>query len=569
MPKRILTPTEMYLCDHAAIQSLAECGENGSRILMQRAADGVYATIRNHLKEHVGEDSRVLVICGNGNNGGDGYAVAALFLRDGISVDIGVPGELVPETMTEECRYRYNEAVSCGAVICPNDVWQTRDYTCFVDALFGIGLSKPVRADAAALIDAVNAYAMQHKTPVFAIDIPSGVDAERGAVLGTAIRAAVTVAISNYKRGHLFYPGTVYCGQTVLLPVGIADTVLDLPKPETSDTASAADPADTLKGTHPSIPMYMLTKEDLTLLPVRDPAGNKGTFGRAVIVAGCKNMCGAAYLSALAAYRSGAGLVEIVTVEENRIPLQTLLPEAVLSTYVSEGKGAVTENAVVEAVLYRALSRADAVVVGPGLGTSASALAVTRYVLMHTAVPTVIDADALNLIAKDADLTALLDRCAASVPVILTPHPGEFSRLTGMCMEELKASFLETAVEFARAHHVVLLAKDARSVVTDGDRVYLNGSGSSAMAKGGSGDVLTGILAALFAARNVTVREESGKEALPVLETAALGALIHGLAGEAAETVHGAYGVLAHETADAAADVLRGQDSTNDTAFRQ
>lgn len=553
MPKRILTPTEMYLCDHAAIQSLAECGENGSRILMQRAADGVYATIRNHLKEHLREGSRVLVICGNGNNGGDGYAVAALFLQDGISVDISTIGEIVPETMTEECRYRYKEAVSCGAVICSNDAWQTRDYTCIVDALFGIGLLKPVRAGAAALIDAVNAYAMQHKTPVFAIDIPSGVDAEHGAVLGTAIRAAVTVAISNYKRGHLFYPGTVYCGQTVLLPIGIADTVLDLPKTGTADTASAADPADTLKGTHPSIPMYMLTKEDLTLLPVRDPAGNKGTFGRAVIAAGCKNMCGAAYLSALAAYRSGAGLVEIVTVEENRIPLQTLLPEAVLSTYASEA-----ETAVIEVVLCRALSRADAVVVGPGLGISASALAVTRYVLMHTAVPTVIDADALNLIAKDAALMALLDRCAASVPVILTPHPGEFSRLTGMRMEELKASFLETAVEFARAHHVVLLAKDARSVVTDGDRVYLNGSGSSAMAKGGSGDVLTGILAALFAARNVTVKEERGKEAPPVLETAALGALIHGLAGEAAETVHGAYGVLAHETADAAADVLRG-----------
>ncbi|MBQ8578310.1 MAG: NAD(P)H-hydrate dehydratase [Clostridia bacterium] len=556
MPKRILTPTEMNACDRRAIKLLSESGSggeviNGSRVLMERAARWVYDYMKKTYPALWNRPSRILIICGMGNNGGDGYALAPMLLAGGIAVDIlsvgifaggifaggifagGIPAVGISagvEKMSPECRYWYEAAKEKGVTIY-TALCETIHYDCIVDAVFGIGLSRPVGAETAAVIDAVNRYAARKEIPVVAVDIPSGIDALTGEVQGTAIRATDTVCISHEKRGLLLYPGCLYCGNTVVADIGIGDDVLSEEPPFLP-------------------PVYRMTEDDLCRLPARAPDGNKGTFGRAVILAGCKNMCGAAYLSALAAYRSGAGLVEIVTVEDNRIPLQTLLPEAVLSTYVPDAEDIPSTPEAAD-IWKSALARADTVVLGPGLGMSETAHRLVRVVLECVSAPIVVDADAINHIARDTALADLLDRTAERTTVVLTPHPGEFSRLTGKSVPVLKVSLIDIAAAYAGAHGVILIAKDARSVITDGKTVYLNTSGSAAMAKGGSGDVLTGITAALLAQNRVD-------DALPPVEIAALGAFVHGLSGERAEKLHGSRGILAREIADMAGDVMGG-----------
>ncbi len=529
MPSRILTPREMYLCDEAAIRALDRIfpGE-GSRHLMENAALAVCARVTALIPAGMREPYRVLILCGSGNNGGDGYAVATVLAARGLCPEIRVVGERA--RMSPECGYRYDAAAACGIPMYRDESWREKNYHCIVDALLGIGLSKTVEGEMAAVIDAVNAYAypvdgMPACVPVIAVDIPSGVDALTGEIRGTAIRATETVTVSHCKRGMLLYPGTTYCGTIHKAEIGIDDGIL------------SAHPA--------CIPVYGLDvgNDDFKkMLPVRVPDGNKGTFGRAVIFAGSKNMCGAAYLSALAAYRAGAGLVELVSPEDNRIPLQTLLPEAVMTTY---------DGMPDTALVRRCLARADAVVLGPGLGVSAEARALTEAVIAHTCVPTVIDADALNLLSEDAMLGALLLGRARENVFILTPHPGELSRLTGLSVAALKADFFDRAAAYAAEHGVILCAKDARTVITDGKTAYINTTGTAAMAKGGSGDVLTGILAALYA------QNRHAEQPLDQLTLAALGVCLHGLAGEAAEARVGQYGVLAREIADAVSCVMR------------
>ncbi|MGM9626214.1 MAG: NAD(P)H-hydrate dehydratase [Eubacteriales bacterium] len=532
MPNRILTADEMYACDSDAIAQT----QGGSYTLMSRAAAACLDVLRTKIFPSDTRTPRVLVLCGTGNNGGDGYALAKLFCDGGILADVRMTGET--EKMSPECRRRYEAVRASGIRVYTDESWQTQDYTCIVDALLGIGVRHAVREPLAAVIRAVNGYAENRHIPVAAVDIPSGIDADTGAVHGTAVRATETICISHKKRGHILYPGTVYAGHVTVCDIGIV--------------------ADVLRNAEADLPVLALGEEDIgALLPERLPDGNKGTFGRVVIFAGSKNMCGAAYLSAKAAYRSGAGLVEIVTVGENRIPLQTLLPEAVLSVYESDrGDAADAQDAQDTAVWSAALSRADAVVVGPGLGTSEQAGRLVRFLICHTACPTVVDADALNIIAAEGLLPAVAAR-ADRVPFVLTPHPGEFSRLTGLPVPELKAHLIDTAVSFAKQYHIILTAKDARSVITDGETVYLNTSGSSALAKGGTGDILTGVTAALLAQ---TEKESDGMPSInsmpSVLEIAAAASYIHGLAGEAAERKYGARSVLAGEICDALAEVL-------------
>lgn len=529
MPNRILTADEMYACDSAAIAQT----QGGSHTLMSRAAAACLSVLRTRIFPSDTRTPRVLVLCGTGNNGGDGYALAKLLCDGGISADVRMTGET--EKMSLECRRRYEAVCASGIRVYTDESWQTQDYTCIVDALLGIGVRHAVREPLAAVIQAANGYAENRHIPVAAVDIPSGIDADTGAVQGTAVRAAETICISHKKRGHILYPGTVYAGHITVCDIGIE--------------------TDVLQGVEGVLPVLALGDEDIgSLLPERIPDGNKGTFGRVVIFAGSKNMCGAAYLSAKAAYRSGAGLVEIVTVEENRIPLQTLLPEAVLSVYESDRSDAAVAQE--EAVWSAALSRADAVVVGPGLGTSEQAGRLVRFLIRRTDRPTVVDADALNIIAAEGLLPAVAAR-ADRVPFVLTPHPGELSRLTGKPVPELKAQLIDTAVSFAKQYHIILTAKDARSVITDGKTVYLNESGSSALAKGGTGDILTGVTAALLAQAKKESEGTPFTNGTPsVLEIAAAASYIHGFAGEAAERKFGARSVLAGEICDALAEVL-------------
>ncbi|MBQ9080643.1 MAG: NAD(P)H-hydrate dehydratase [Clostridia bacterium] len=279
------------------------------------------------------------------------------------------------------------------------------------------------------------------------------------------------------------------------------------------------------------------------LLPQRPARSNKSTFGRVVAVCGSQGMCGAAYFAAKAAYRTGCGLVEIVTPEQNRVPLQTMLPEAIVTCYDS----ATPDRRIIS----DAVRRADAVVAGCGLGTSLTSIKVLSMTLEATHVPIVLDADALNILAAAPSLGDAL-----RAPAVITPHPGEMSRLVGISINDVLSNTPALAQSFAAKHGIVCLLKDHKTAISDGTDTYINQFGNSGMATGGSGDVLAGIVAALLA-QSKNIPNASMTDLAALCKTAALGALIHSLAGDRAADHLGEYSVMASDIIDALPYILQ------------
>lgn len=492
--KRILCSRRMKACDRREIET-----RTPSEVLMERAAGAVYEILKENF-----DLSRTLFVCGGGNNGGDGLIAAMLCACAGNETHILFCGK--EDSCTSETARRLDGAMKAGirfvAAI-------EEEYTTIVDAMFGIGLSREIDGENAEIIGAIN----RSRAKVLSVDIPSGVCADNGEVLGCAVKADETVAIQAYKRGHFLGDGVENCGKLTCVDIGI----------------SCAG-AENFDGEGSVIP-YVLVKNDIQLISKRKKDSNKGTYGRLVIVGGAPGMCGAVYLSALAAYRSGAGLVEIFTSNENRIPLQTLIPEAIVTT--TDWDEPDTEK------LNEALERAKVVCIGPGMSMSKGALKILANVYKNVSSSLIVDADALNLTAK-YNLEYPL-----GVPTIVTPHPLELSRLSGKTVEELKADLWQSAKDYAEENHVVCVAKDHHTVTAHKTNVFVNASGTPALAKGGSGDVLCGVIAGLRCG------------GLSMLGAASLGVYIHGLAGEKAEEKYGMSAPLAHEVADLVGEVLR------------
>lgn len=280
---------------------------------------------------------------------------------------------------------------------------------------------------------------------------------------------------------------------------------------------------------------FSYTKNDLALMPPRPQKSNKGTFGRVLCICGSYGMAGAAYLSAKAALRAGAGLVEILTPECNRTVLQTLLPEAIVTAYD-------TDN-VCEDIIDSALSRATAVVCGCGLGITPPSRKVLAHVLRICEKPMVLDADALNLISRNLSLLKY------AKGKIITPHPAEMSRLLGKGVSEITQNIPAECREFAKKHSLTCVIKDHNTAVSDGsERVYVNTSGNSGMATAGSGDVLAGIIGGILS--------QNRENVLTNLQVASLGVYIHGLAGDAAALSVGEYSLIASDIIDSLPRVL-------------
>ena len=281
--------------------------------------------------------------------------------------------------------------------------------------------------------------------------------------------------------------------------------------------------------------IFSYRPSDLERIPPRPADSHKGTFGRVLVIGGSSCMSGAAYFSAKAAYRTGAGLVHIFTHEDNRIIMQTGLPEAILSTYGNHAD----KNA-----LLTAMEKADVIVIGVGLGQSPVAEELVRLTLSNADVPLVVDADAINIIARDP---SILDLTGA--PIIITPHPMEMARLCDLSVPEIESDRIRHAVSVAEQNALTCVLKGHETVVVDGtsdDRaVYVNKSGNSGMATGGSGDVLTGIIAALIA------------QGMLPSEAAPLGVYIHGLAGDAAAESLGEYSLMASDIIDHISAVIK------------
>ncbi len=509
----LLNAEQMRHCDNDTIEKIGI----PSLVLMERAALSVVDEICR-----AGCDLRsVLVICGSGNNGGDGFAVARLLDEQGVRVTVAFVGN--EESMTEETAAQRRICENCGIKISSN--FMQREYTVIVDAIFGIGMSRDAQGRYAQIIDWIN----QQSAFKVAVDIPSGVSADTGRVLGIAVQADLTVTFAYRKLGHVMFPGTELCGRVVRRDIGIT--------------------ADRFQRGIPNVFTY--GEEDLSRIAQRRAYSNKGTYGKVLLIAGSRGMSGAACLSAMAAYRSGSGLVRVFTPECNREILQTFLPEAIVTTYREDGS--LTDGQTWEGGgrsfpvkgLAETLAWSDVVGIGPGCGTDRLQEEILAAVLSEYQKPLVIDADGLNLLARNPDL---LYETRASV--ILTPHIREMMRLTDNTKEEIQETILETARQFAREYGVICALKDARTVVSDGARVYVNTSGNNGMAVGGSGDILTGVICGLLAQK------------MPPFDAAALGVYLHGLAGDAAQERRSAYGMIARDIADQIGEVLKQIDDT-------
>lgn len=479
----VVSSNEMRRCDNNTITEF----KIPSMVLMERAALAVAEEImRNY------SGIRVLILAGCGNNGGDGLAIGRLLLQQNYDVTCVLLGETERCSEQTACQMeilqKYGLEIGCNL---PDE-----EYDIIVDAIFGIGLTREITGKYAEAIEYIN----RSGADTVSVDVPSGICSDTGKIMGTAVKADMTVTFAYIKKGIVLYPGAEYAGKIICRDIGITK--------------------ESFLGQYPSCFTY--DKEDFIRLPLRPADGNKGTFGKVLLIAGSKNMSGACLLAGESIYRTGAGLVRIMTVEENRILLQDKLPEAVLVTYNAEQY---PKQELEESVAW-----ADCIAVGPGLSQNKVAEEIVETIL-HSAKPLVLDADAINIIARNTSYQRLLKE---KNNVILTPHIGEFARLSGKTTTEIKSNIIETAHTFAREYDVILVCKDARTIVCNAEeQIYINTSGNAGMATAGAGDVLTGIIAGLVAQR------------MELYEAAALGVYIHGMAGDMAAQKYNEYYLMA------------------------
>lgn len=467
-------------------------------ILMERAALET-ASLVERLNPDKG---RVLVVAEGGNNGGDGLAAARILMERGYPVDVcyldGLPKFSALFHMQLTILLRLGVHIYNGV--------PSRDYKVILDGIFGIGLSREVEGAQKRAIEALN----QMPGIKVAIDIPSGIDATTGRILGIAFKADYTITFGMKKLGMFFFDGPFYCGKVVCKNIGFAEEAVN----------------------HAAPKVAAFDKSDLCRLPRRYVNSNKGTYGKVAVIAGSKNMSGAAFLCSKAAYTTGAGLVKIYTHESNRVILQSQLPEAVMKTY-DDYEGAL-------ACIEDAMQWATVIVVGPGLGVDTTSERMLYELMMNAEIPLVVDADALNILSENMELMN-----TSAVRMVITPHMKEMSRLLKRPIPEILNDRFEIARQFAKKMAVTLVLKDARTIVTDGgDETIMNLGGNNGMATGGSGDVLSGIIAGMIA------------QGLSISEAAKIGTYVHCLAGDKAAKEKGSYALLASDIIGSIGEIL-------------
>ena len=477
---------QMKAADQYTIQKLGV----PSLELMEHAAQACVQV----LEDEKVDLSHVCVVCGSGNNGGDGFAIARILQNNRYSVETFCVGN--PEHYTEETQEQMHRLQECGGKI-TYGMPQEDSYSVIIDAVFGVGLSRKVEGRYRQVIEQMN----RTRGTKFAVDIPSGLSATTGCILGCAFKADYTVTFQLKKIGLELSQGRTMAGRVIVPDIGIS-------------TDSICEDQEIVRTAGKDIYRKML--------PDRPEDSNKGMYGRLLVIAGSKGMAGAAYLNAHAAYMTGAGLVRIYTSSDNREILQTLLPEAIITTYEEYNKEE----------LLSLLTWADGVCIGSGLGMSRLSEKILKTVIEYVKVPCLIDADGLNLLAENKNyLNQMAER-----RFVITPHMKEMSRLTGISVEELKADRIQILKDFISRYRITCVLKDSRTLIASEEKgIRMNLTGNSAMAKAGSGDVLAGVISGWMV---------QGKEAEDAAE---LGTYIHGLSGDLAKFEKGVYSVMARD----------------------
>ena len=501
----VTTAAEMRRLDTLAIERFGI----PAATLMERAGTGAAEMLVArfpHVRKH-----GVVVLAGKGNNGGDGFVVARALKRRRVRAEVflAVPVNEIRGPARTKLQAWQRAGGKVQRLTQENLAPLARAVTkagCVVDALFGTGLAGDVTGFPAELIALVNASGV----PTIALDLPSGLDADRGVPLGVAIEAELTIAFAAPKIGTLIYPGARYTGDLAVVDIGIPEAAVIEVAPQTA-AVTAADAA--------------------RLLRPRDVEAHKGTHGHLAVIAGSLGRTGAAILAARAAARAGTGLV---TVGCPRVVLPIVaggLLEAMTWPLPDDGVAALAFD---DPEPYRALlADKRAAVVGPGIGASPEREALVRWLVTTGALPLVLDADALNCLAT---IGPQRDRPANAAPLILTPHPGEMARLSGQTTEEVQHDRLAVTRRVATIYDAVVVLKGARTITAAPDgRAWINLSGNAGLAAGGTGDVLAGIIGGLLA-------QGYGPE-----EAAILGVFLHGYAADRIAARRGMIGLIASD----------------------
>jgi NAD(P)H-hydrate epimerase len=502
-----------------ALDALAIARKVPSLLLMENAGRGAADVIERELLGARASGRRVVVVCGAGNNGGDGFVVARRLLTRGASAEAWLAGD--PSRLTADCRANHDAFAGVGGQIrhlppgAPLDALAEAlaEADVAVDALFGTGLDRPIAPPTSELVELL-AAARRSGARVAALDVPSGLHADTGVPLGSCVAADLTVTFARLKLGLVTGQGARMSGPVHVVDIGVPPA---LSSEHAAELVEASD-----------------VRARLAPRPIDT---HKYRAGHVAVLAGSPGRAGAAILSARGALRGGAGAATILTWPEAASVLEGRVPEVMVvalpAVDVASGR-----DALLRSVDAR-LSGKAAIVIGPGFGTDAGALAISRHVLASFGGPIVADADALTLHAGAPE-----DFAVAGGRVVLTPHSGELARLLGRTSAEIEADRFGAAREAARRAASVVLLKGAYTIVAAPDGpVVVTGSGSPALATAGSGDVLSGLIGALACA-------------LTPFEAAWCAAFLHGVAGRAWQKEHGDRGLLAGEIADGLPGVI-------------
>jgi hydroxyethylthiazole kinase-like uncharacterized protein yjeF len=503
---RVLNAEQMREVDRRTIEDVGI----PSLVLMENAGRQVVAAIEASFEDAL--TGRVAVLCGRGSNGGDGFVVARTLAQRGVEplvvllgpvaevrgdarVNLEILGRLsvtvVEVTDAQAWELHFSEISRCDLI---------------VDAIFGTGFRGPI----AGILETVVADVNGAGIPIVAVDLPSGLSADSHEPPGDSIEATLTVTLAAPKIPLVLPPAERRAGDLVIADIGIPSDLIEQ-----------------LEGPR----VELLTREAMrAVMDPRPAEAHKGDFGRVLVVAGSPGKTGAAHLTAMAALRSGAGLVTIATPRSCQ-PIVASMAAEYMSEPLEESPSGGLDFSAIERVLEL---RADVIAVGPGLGTAPGTVAFVHALVERAGVPLVLDADALNAFADDSDRLAGRD----GVDVIITPHPGEMARLAGTTIEDVQKDRLEIARRFATSRRVHVVLKGHRTIVAapDGD-TFINLTGNPGMATGGTGDVLTGMIAGWFG------------QLLDAEAACTLAVYLHGLAGDLAEADEG-------EVAMTAGDVL-------------
>jgi len=510
---RILNAAQMREADRHTIEEIGI----PSLVLMENAGRQVVAAMEAAYESELG--GRVGVLCGRGNNGGDGFVVARTLIQRGVDTALFVIGSVAD--IRGDARTNLDILGRLGITvveISDEQTWELHfseisQCTLLVDAIFGTGLTSALGGMMETVVADINASSI----PIVSIDLPSGMSANTPHLVGDCIDASMTVTLAAAKLPLVLPPGETHAGDVVIADIGIPSEVLE-----------------GLDGPR----IELLTPEQVRMLvEPRAPESHKGDFGRVTIVAGSRGKTGAAHLAAAGALRSGAGLVTVAT-PVSCLPILASMAFEIMTEPLAEASNGTVVAAAIDAVIE---FQHDVIACGPGLGRGPAVAEFVRALLDRSTVPLVLDADALTVLADDpAGLVGKEERS-----VIITPHPGEMARLIGVSVDEVQTNRIQVAADFAATRRLYVVLKGHRTIIaTPEGRVFINPTGNAGMASGGTGDVLTGMIAAWLA------------QLLDAEAACRLAVFLHGVAGDLAEGSHGQIAMTATDLVARLGDAL-------------